>query len=154
MRNPLAGLFDSPSRWLSRQGTEEGLSPELTRVFAEATERLLAPHLTFPEKQAVLRTALARLRRAPHAEQREIADHLRLLDRLVPLLCRLGRRFGNLSPEARRKCLLVCERSRWTTLSAGHAKLRHLVQSAYLECPELWARAEERGRPAHVAATG
>src|ERR1700722_19231841 len=114
------------------------MSPALSRVLAQATEQLLSRHLTFVERRAVVQTAVARLQRSPLLEQRELCDHLDLLDRFIPVLGRLGRRFENLSPESRRKCLQACERSRWSVFSEGHAKLRHLVQMAYMECPEAW----------------
>jgi hypothetical protein len=137
-------LLDTPSRWLLRRGRRAELSSDLTRVFAQASELLLSGHLTIVEKRAVLHTALASLQGAAPLEQRAICDHLDLLDRFVPLLGRLGRRFENLSPEARRKCLVACERSRWSVLSEGHARLRHLVQMAYMECPEAWPEDDAR----------
>ncbi len=137
-------MLDSPSRWLLRHGRRSELSPDLTSVLALASEQLLSRHLTFIERRAVLAIALSRLQRAPPQEQRQLCDHLDLLDRFVPLLGRLGRRFGNLSPESRRKCLQACERSRWSVLSEGHARLRHLVQMAHMECPEAWPRLDGR----------
>jgi hypothetical protein len=153
-RNVLGSVLDSPSRWLLRRGRPADLSPALSRVLGQATEQLLSRHLTFVERRAVFQAALERLRRSPPLEQRELCDHLDLLDRFVPLLGRLGRRFETLSPESRRKCLQACERSRWSVLSEGHAKLRHLVQMAYMECPEAWPRSEparEERRPQAAA---
>jgi hypothetical protein len=134
----IGSLLDSPSRWLLRRGRRAELSPALSRVLGHATGELLSRHLTFMEKRAIFQAALVRLHRSPLLEQRELCDHLELLDRFVPLLARLGRRFENLSPDSRRKCLQACERSRWSVLSEGHARLRHLVQMAYMECPEAW----------------
>jgi len=151
-RNVLGSLLDSPSRWLLRRGRRVDLSPDLSRVLAQATEQLLSRHLTFVERRAIFHTALTRLQRRPLVVQRQLCDYLDLLDRFVPLLGRLGRRFEHLSPESRRKCLQACERSRWSVLSEGHAKLRHLVQMAYMECPEAWPSTEFDPERANVRA--
>src|SRR5581483_2207127 len=93
---------------------------------------------TSDERRAVFRAALVRFHRTPVSEQHAICAHLGRLDRLVPLVGRFGRRFTNLSPEARRKCLQACERSRWPPLAEGHAQLSHLVQMAFMECTGVW----------------
>jgi hypothetical protein len=133
--------IDIPSRiahWILSPGGPKGLSRDLSRTLTQAAEQLLSSQLTPVEVRAVCRASVARLHRLPTSDRTEICNHLQLLDRLVPLLGRAGRRFDNLSPAMRRRCLQACERSRWPVLSEGQAKLRHLVQMAYMECPEVW----------------
>lgn len=140
----LDNLLDSPSsalRWLMQRRGRQGLSVGLARVLAAASEPMLSTHLTLLERRAVLQTIHDRLQRASAAERRAICAHLDLLDRLIPLLGRFGSRFEDLSPEARRKCLRACERSRWSVLSEGQAKLRHLVQMGFMECSAVWTKA-------------
>ena len=129
--------------WVLRQRGRGGLSPELSRTLVAASEALLSQALHPEEVRAICRAAAGRLYQLPAAERSEICGHLELLEKLVPILARVGRGFSALSLESRVKCIQGCERSRWPMLGQGHAKLRHLVLMAYMECPEAWPKAAE-----------
>ncbi len=129
--------------WVLRQRGRAGLSPELSQTLVAASEALLSEALRPDEIRSICRAAASRLYQLPAAERSEICGHLELLEKLVPLLARTGRSFSALPLEARRKCIQGCERSRWPMLGQGHAKLRHLVLMAYMECPEAWPKAVE-----------
>jgi hypothetical protein len=140
--NVLESLLESAARrrWMRRRAPPD-LSAQLAQVLAAAAEQLLSARLTLGERHAIFQAALERFRRSSPAEQRVICAHLDHLDRLVPLVGRFGRRFMSLSPNARRRCLQACERSRWAALAEGHAQLRHLVQMAFMECAAVWPEA-------------
>ena len=124
--------------WVLRQRGRGGLSTELSATLIAAAEVLLSPELKPIEVKAICRAAAARLYQLPTADRAEICGHLEMLEKLVPLLPRVGRGFSGLSLDARRKCILGCERSLLPLVSHGHAKLRHLVLMAYMHCPEAW----------------
>jgi hypothetical protein len=135
--------------WVLRQRGRGGLSNELSSTLVAAGEVLLSPQLKPSEVKAICRAAAGRLYQLPASERSEICGHLEVLERLVPLLARVGRGFSTLSLASRRKCIQACERSMLPLMSHGHSKLRHLVLMAYMSCNEAWPARE----PLPAAAT-
>ncbi|MHB1844226.1 MAG: hypothetical protein ACYCWW_05245 [Deltaproteobacteria bacterium] len=123
-----------------------GLSPAGARALASAIE-CLVPRTALaatsappdaPQLQAITFRAQRELYTLAPRDRRDLCAFLDLLERVVPLLAGTGLRFSAQSPDARARCLQLCERSSIGILATGHAAVRHLALVAFLEAPELW----------------